>query len=150
MNWKSLSLVWLFVTPMDCKFSRPEYWSEYPFPSPGDLFNPGIKPRSPALQADSLLAEPPGKPGITLILIKSPGFCLENFKHNIHLRAFASNYVVFHLHQINHGWNDHPLGFKCPTFHLCWKIAISKWSPLTTLNCITFPHSHLDLLFFIK
>ena len=71
--------------------------------SPGDLFNPGITPRSPALQADSLLAEPPGKPGITLILIKSPGFCLENFKHNIHLRAFASNYVVFHLHQINHG-----------------------------------------------
>ena len=34
----------------------------YPFPSPGDLPNPGIKPRSPALQADSLPAEPPGKP----------------------------------------------------------------------------------------
>ena len=44
------------------EFSRPEYWSGYPFPSPGDLPNPGIKPRSPALQADSLPAEPPGKP----------------------------------------------------------------------------------------
>ena len=43
------------------KFSRPEYSSE-PFPSPGDLPNPGIKPRSPALQAESLLSEPPGKP----------------------------------------------------------------------------------------
>ena len=43
------------------EFSRPEYWSGKPFPSPGDLPNPGIKPRSPALQADSLPSEPPGK-----------------------------------------------------------------------------------------
>ena len=42
------------------EFSRPEYWSGWPFPSPGDLPNPGIKPRSPALQADSLPAEPRG------------------------------------------------------------------------------------------
>ena len=44
------------------EFSRPEYWSGQPFPSPGDLANPGIEPRSPSLQADSLLAEPQGKP----------------------------------------------------------------------------------------
>ena len=43
-------------------FSRQEYWSELPFPSPGDLLNPGIERRSPALQADSLPAEPQGKP----------------------------------------------------------------------------------------
>ena len=43
------------------EFSRPEYWSGLPFPYPGDLPNPGIKPRSPALQADSLPAEPPGQ-----------------------------------------------------------------------------------------
>ena len=43
-------------------FSRQEYWSGLPFPSPGDLPDPGIKPRFPALQADSLLSEPPGKP----------------------------------------------------------------------------------------
>ena len=43
-------------------FSRPEYWSGYLFPSPGDLPNPGIEPTSPALQADSLPAEPQGKP----------------------------------------------------------------------------------------
>ena len=42
------------------EFSRPEYWSGYPFPSPGDLPNPGIKPRSPTLQADSLPVEPQG------------------------------------------------------------------------------------------
>ena len=42
-------------------FSRPEHWSGEPFPSPGDLPNLGIEPRSPALQAESLPAEPPGR-----------------------------------------------------------------------------------------
>ena len=44
------------------EFSKPGYWSEWPFPSPGDLPNLGIKPRSPTLQVDSLPAEPQGKP----------------------------------------------------------------------------------------
>ena len=43
------------------EFSRPQYWSGWPFPSPGDLPNPGTEPRSPTLQADSLPAEPQGK-----------------------------------------------------------------------------------------
>ena len=43
------------------EFSRQEYWSGLPFPSPGDLFSPGIEPRSFALQADALPSEPPGK-----------------------------------------------------------------------------------------
>ena len=63
---KSLSLVWLFATPwtvdyqtsLSMGFSRQEYWSGLPFPSAGDLPNPGIKPRSPALQADALSCEP--------------------------------------------------------------------------------------------
>ena len=52
------------------EFSRPEYWSREPFPSPGDLPNPGIKPRPPALQADSLPAELQGKPDLGVILDK--------------------------------------------------------------------------------
>ena len=48
------------IQPME--FSRPEYWSGEPFPSPGDPPNPGIEPRSPALQADSVPAEPAGRP----------------------------------------------------------------------------------------
>ena len=44
------------------EFSRSEYWSGEPFPSPGDLPNPGTEPRSPTLKADSFPAEPPGKP----------------------------------------------------------------------------------------
>ena len=43
-------------------FSKQDYWSGLPFPSPGDLPNPGIEPRSPALQAYALTSEPPGKP----------------------------------------------------------------------------------------
>ena len=48
--------------PMPIELSRQEYWSGLPFPSPGDLPDPGIKPGSSALQTDSILSEPPGKP----------------------------------------------------------------------------------------
>ena len=44
------------------KFSRQEYWNGLPCPPPGDLPNPGMEPRCPALQADSFPSEPPGKP----------------------------------------------------------------------------------------
>ena len=65
---KSLSRVRLFATPCTVAyqappsmgFSRQEYWSGLPFPSPGNLPNPGIKLRSPAFQADALTSEPPG------------------------------------------------------------------------------------------
>jgi len=53
------------------EFSRQEYWSGLPFPSPGDLPYPGIKPRSPALQVDSLPSEPPGK-AYSKINLKNP------------------------------------------------------------------------------
>ena len=69
MKVKSLSSVRLFVTPwivayqapQFMEFSRQEYWSGLPFPSPQDLPDPGIEPRSPTLQADTLLSEPPWK-----------------------------------------------------------------------------------------
>ena len=62
---QSLSCVQLFATPstiQPVEFFRPEYWSGQPFPSPEDLPNPGIEPRSSTLQVDSLPAEPQGKP----------------------------------------------------------------------------------------
>ena len=72
VKWKSLSDAQLFVTPwtIQCMiFSRPEYWSRYPFPSLGDLPNPGLKPRAPTVQADSLPADLQGKPQMTLMHI---------------------------------------------------------------------------------
>ena len=70
---KSLSRVRLFATPWTIAyqappsmgFSRQECWSGLPFPSPGDLPDPGNEPRSPALQADALPSEPSGKPDST-------------------------------------------------------------------------------------
>ena len=67
---KSLSGVRLFATPWtiayqappSTKFSKQEYWSGLPYPSPGDLPNPGIEPGYPTLQAGALPPEPPGKP----------------------------------------------------------------------------------------
>ena len=64
------SCVQLFATawtvarqiPLSMEFSRQEYWSGLPFPSPGNLPDPGTEPGSPALQADTLPSEPPGKP----------------------------------------------------------------------------------------
>ena len=49
-------------TPLFMEFSRQEYWSGLPCPTPGDPPNPGIESRSPTFQAESLPAEPPGKP----------------------------------------------------------------------------------------
>ena len=68
-----LSHVRLFATPwsvahpapLSIGFSRKEYWSGLPFPTPGDLPNPGMEPRSPTLRADSSPAEPPGKPCVS-------------------------------------------------------------------------------------
>ena len=67
---KLLSRIRLFATPWTVAyqappsmgFSRQEYWSGVPFPSPGDLPDPGIEPGSPIFQADALTSEPPGKP----------------------------------------------------------------------------------------
>ena len=76
---KSLSCVRLFVTPWTVAhqappsmgFSRQEYWSVLPFPSPGDLPDPGTEARSPTLLADALTSEPPGKPMIHLEAYKN-------------------------------------------------------------------------------
>ena len=79
------------------EFSRPEYWSGSPFPSPGDLPTPGIEPRSPSLQADSLLAEPHGKP-------KNTGVGSLPLLQWIFLTQ-ELNQGVLHCRQILYQWN---------------------------------------------
>ena len=89
-------------------FSRPGYWSGQPFPSPGDLPNPGIEPRSPALQMDSLPAEPQGKPFSTNsawfnIMFLSPcivrtsriHYHTQGFLINIFNEAFISQGILW-------------------------------------------------------
>ena len=77
---KLLSRVQLFASswtvayqaPQSMDFSRQEYWSGLPFPSPGDLPNPGIQPGSPSLQADALPSEPPGKQEVLITTPYTP------------------------------------------------------------------------------
>ena len=72
-------------TIQSMEFSRPEYWSEWPFFSPGDLPNAGIEPRSPTLQVESLPAEPPEKP-------KNPG-----------VGSLSLLQWIFRTHELNQG-----------------------------------------------
>ena len=96
---ESLSHVRIFATPgsvacqapLSMGFPRQEYWSGLPFPSPGDLPNPGIKPASTALQADSLQSEPPG---VTLcpvakILFIHLLFIKIFFGHHLYMKTCA-------------------------------------------------------------
>ena len=94
---KSLSRVGLFATPWTVAyqvppsvgFSRQEYWSGLPFPSPGDLPNPGTEPRSPAWQADALPSEPPEKIHSLLSPISSHfpcgSLCLKTLSPHLYL-----------------------------------------------------------------
>ena len=66
--------------PPSMGFSRQEYWSGLPFPSPGDLPDPGIKHGFPALEADALTSEPPGKP----TFVESSGFKTKSTLEAIH------------------------------------------------------------------
>ena len=88
---KSLSPVRLFATlqtiayqaPLFIGFSRQGYWSGLAFPSPGDLPDPRIEPRSSTLQADALPSEPPGKPiYFSLSKLKKKFFLMNLFKRN--------------------------------------------------------------------
>ena len=94
---ETLSSAWLFATPwtvaceapLSMKFFSQEYWNGLPFPSPGDLPNPGMKPGFPALQADSSPSEPPGRPvklSILILIFSSSGLSqaivLSRRKHN--------------------------------------------------------------------
>ena len=56
------AIPWTHQAPLSMEFSKEEYWSGLPFPTPGDLPNPGIEPASPALAGGFFTTEPPGKP----------------------------------------------------------------------------------------
>ena len=108
------------------KFSRQEYWSGLPFPSPADLPNLGIEPRSPVLQADTLPSEPPGNPHTLSKKIKLPFFF---FSHNITAKIFLNklnlNFPFYKKQQEyqSYKWNTHS--------HTKWQIY-HKSSPRVT------------------
>ena len=90
VKMKSLSRFWLFATPWTVAyqappsmgFSRQEYWSGLPFPSPGDLPDRGVEPGSPEFQAEALTSEPPGKLCSSLsnlVDCSTPGSCVLHY-----------------------------------------------------------------------
>ena len=91
------------------EFFRPEYWSGWPCPSPGDLPNPGIEPRSPTLQADSLPVEPQGSPYHRIRLSNEVPLLLEFHRHNVDERSHeecipcASNSATLMVLQVRTG-----------------------------------------------
>ena len=80
--------------PLSMEFSRQEYWSGLPFPSPGDLPDPGIKPGSPALWADSLTSEPLGKPKYPVINHNGK----EHEKEYIHIYIHTHIYMCVYMY----------------------------------------------------
>ena len=119
-----LSCVWLFATkwtvvcqaPLSMGFSRQEYWSGFPFPSPGDVPNPGIKSRSPALQTDPLPSESPGKPLIEADPLTTTQELAEE------LNTGLSTFYTWHLKQIGKvkkldTWVPHELTTNQKTCH---------------------------------
>ena len=105
--------------PLSMRFFRQEYWSGLPFPSPGDLSNPGIEPRSPVLQAYSLWTEPPGKTDSKVTSkVKCKYYC-EPF-------STTQRGVIFGVISVSHLFvNFHILGLIVPKalslLHFCFE-----------------------------
>ena len=127
---KLFSHVQLFVTPwtvaywapLSMGFSRQECWSGLPFPSPGDLPDPGIKPRSPALQADALPSEPPGKPcfyfQFSSVAQSCPTLCdpMNCSTPGLPVHHQLPEFTQTHVHQVSDAIQpSHPLSSPSPS-----------------------------------
>ena len=113
----------MLVTIQSMEFSRLKYWSGQPFPSPGDLPNLGIEPRSPTLQVDSLPAEPQGKP-------KNTGVGSLSFLQWIFLTQ-ESNWGLLHCRWI--------------LYQLSYKGAQEYWSGQSILSPVDLPDPGIEL-----
>ena len=118
--------------PLSMGFSRQEYWSRLPCPPPEDLPNPGIKPRSPSLQEDSLPSEPPGKPRLKMLVAQTyptlcdpmdgslPGSTVHEILHSLLQGIFptqGSNPGLLHCRRILYHLS-HQGGPHCSTLKL--------------------------------
>ena len=123
--------------PLSTELSRQKYWSGLPFPSPADLPNPGIEHRSPALQADSVLSEPPGKP-------KNTGVGSLSFLQRIYLTQESNQGLLlcrWILYQLSYqGYllkplfpYIHPFPASCFPVFSVWLLAVLTLNPSVRL-----------------
>ena len=118
------------------EFSRQEYWSELPLPSPGDPPDAGIKPRSPALQTDALPSEPPGKPYFNMKYLTS-NFTHPNSLSQVFTMLFASGFKM-------------PLiSVSCsaslPLLHSPWSLIHHHTNPVIRTSAFSHAPAHLCL-----
>ena len=104
--------------PLSIGFSRQEYWTRLPFPSPGDLPNRGIEPGSPRLQADSLPSEPPGCPVIITTTFCNGCFLLFLFPKRPIARPLALSCI--HSTLAEHTLWTHHHTHSPSTWHSAW------------------------------
>ena len=135
-KWKvKVSHVWALQAPLFMEFPRQEYWSRLPLPSPGDLSDPGVKPRFPALQADPLLSELPGKPSVWSWTIFNPLFHIRKWE----LREVKSHNERCSLQKRSHPWRVYPSAHPLPIpktepQHWCLKECIA--GSVRDTNCL--------------
>ena len=130
VKWELLSHVQLFATlwtTQSMEFFRPEYWSGKPFPSPGSLPNPGIKPRSPASKVDYLPGESQGKPNTpvqfsSVQLVSRVWLCnpMNCSTPGLPVHHQLPEFTQTHVHWVSDAIQpSHPLSFPSPpTFNL--------------------------------
>ena len=117
------------------EFSRPEYWSEWSFPSPGDLPNPGVEPRSPTLHPVSLPAEPQGKPkntGVGILSLLQQIFLTQELNRGLlHCRQIlyqlsyegsANGHFLLSVITLRHSFFKTKPVYRCLQVKLCKKI----------------------------
>ena len=142
--------------PLSMGFSRQEYWSGLPFPSPGDLPDPGIKPRSPALQADSLPTELWGKPyewdsvQSSSIAQLCQTLCepMDCSMPGLPVHCQLPEFMQIHVHWVSDGIQpSHPLSSPSPpAFDLSQHQGLFKWvnSSLQVAQVLEFQLQHLS------
>ena len=137
------SHVWLFVilwtvahqAPLSMGFSKKEYWSWLPCRFLGDLPDPGIEPRSPALEVDSLPLAPPGKP--TYFLHSIGGICQSQSPNSFHLPFIHFKYSF--IHSFIHLFNKYFL-----KIYYAWDTEVNienkalLETPILDLTCVQF------------
>ena len=132
---KSLSRVRLFATPWTVAYQAPpsmgffrqEYWSGFPFPSPGDLPNPGVEPRFPALEANALTSEPPGK---SFQYILNDGYYYHYMRLN---HSMAPKITFLLIYSKNLLFQNPPFSPVSRYLPLYWNIFVSIYICYNTL-----------------
>ena len=139
---------------MDCSppgsslhgFSRQEYWSGLPFPSPGDLPNSGIEPWPPTFQADALTSEPPGKPTIRMLQFSyfSVGQYYFNVQHTILINLKGWLLISLQQVKIPPYFNKLSISQLCVAFICQWRGWLKRKKRILLQNkilaktCIVF------------